>query len=134
MLRLFPFTGESHLLAGRLARGVYYNMGGVDRSLPREIFPFIPDVATSCQNQQLPTKDLHETWIRFKNKIKQCPNHGLPDDVLLQTFNRSLDAVNKSAANNVAKGSLMENSFEVASGLLDKLARLIKLGIQGSRK
>ncbi|XP_059315798.1 uncharacterized protein LOC132066512 [Lycium ferocissimum] len=52
-----------------------------------------------------------------------CPKHGLPDSVLLQTFYQSLDSVNKSVANNIAGGSMMDNSYNVMSALLDKLTK-----------
>ncbi|XP_059306513.1 uncharacterized protein LOC132057955 [Lycium ferocissimum] len=71
--------------------------------------------------RQLPNEALHETWIHFKKKVKSCPKHGLPDSVLLQTFYRSLDSVNKSVANNIAEGSIMDNSYATVCKLLDKL-------------
>ncbi|XP_060177802.1 uncharacterized protein LOC132607737, partial [Lycium barbarum] len=58
----------------------------------------------------------------YAAKVKSCPKHGLPDGVLLQTFYRSLDSVNKSVANNIAEGSIMDNSYATVSELLDKLA------------
>lgn len=42
---------------------------------------------------------IHETWIMFKELLQGCSTHGLPSDVLLQYFYRSLDSINKVIAN-----------------------------------
>ncbi|XP_059310004.1 uncharacterized protein LOC132061163 [Lycium ferocissimum] len=70
---------------------------------------------------QLPDRALHETWIRFKKKIKSYTKHGFLDSVLIQIFYRSLDSVNKSVANNIVEGSIMDNSYATVCKLLDKL-------------
>lgn len=53
--------------------------------------------------KKVPSKALHEDWLRFKKKVVQYSNHKLSNEVLLDSFYRLLDVVNKSLANNVAK-------------------------------
>uniref|UniRef100_M1DS84 Retrotransposon gag protein n=1 Tax=Solanum tuberosum TaxID=4113 RepID=M1DS84_SOLTU len=56
---------------------------------------------------------LHETWLRFKKLVLQCPTHGLPDNVLMQCFYRSLDSVNKGVADQLLLGGLMQQPYAV---------------------
>lgn len=43
--------------------------------------------------------------------------------MLLESFYTSLDRVNKSVANNVAKGSLMDHTYEKSNVMLDRVTR-----------
>ena len=52
--------------------------------------------------KRLNGEPLHETWLRFNKMVLQCPTYGLPDNVLLQYFYRSLDLVNKGVANQLS--------------------------------
>jgi len=67
---------------------------------------------------------LHETWLRFKKLVQQCPTHGLPDNVLLQYFYRSLDSVNKGVADQLSPGGLMQQPYAVAVQLLDGMTTI----------
>ena len=69
---------------------------------------------------------IHETWLRFQKLLIQCPTHGVPDNVLLQYFYRSLDSVNKGIADHLVRGGLMSQSFENASVLLDEMTKINK--------
>ncbi|XP_059310579.1 uncharacterized protein LOC132061921 [Lycium ferocissimum] len=125
-LRLFPFslTGEATVWFDDLPAGSITTWVELNEAFLKKFFP--PSRMLQLRDEinnfrQLPTEALHEAWTHFKKKVKSCPKHGLPDSVLLQTFYRSLDTVNKSVANNIAGGSVMENSYAVMSALLDKL-------------
>ncbi|KAK4729603.1 hypothetical protein R3W88_022591 [Solanum pinnatisectum] len=67
---------------------------------------------------------IHETWVRFKKLLLKCPSHGLPNDLLIQYFYRSLDSVNKGMADQLVRGGIMLQSFEVASFLLDDMTKI----------
>ena len=67
---------------------------------------------------------LHEAWLRFQRLLLQCPSHGVPDNLLLQYFYRSLDTINKGIADQLVRGGLMKQSFEMASSLLDDLTKV----------
>ncbi|XP_059289056.1 uncharacterized protein LOC132042546 [Lycium ferocissimum] len=125
-LRLFPYslTGEATAWLDDLPSGSITTWEELTEAFLKKFFP--PSRMLQLRDEinnfrQLPDEALHETWIRFKKKVKSCPKHGLPDGVLLQTFYRSLDSVNKSVANNIAEGSIMDNSYATVCELLDKL-------------
>ncbi|XP_015166992.1 uncharacterized protein [Solanum tuberosum] len=67
---------------------------------------------------------IHESWIRFKRCLRKCPTHGLPGELLLQYFYRSLESVNKGIADQLVLGGIMLQSFEVASFLLDGMTKV----------
>ncbi|KAK4727107.1 hypothetical protein R3W88_032024 [Solanum pinnatisectum] len=67
---------------------------------------------------------IHETWLRFKKLVMQCPKHGLPNNVLLQYFYRSLDSVNKGVVDQLIPGDIMQQPYEVASQLLDCMTKI----------
>ena len=79
----------------------------------------------SIQNfKRLDGEPLHETWLRFQKLLIQCPTHGVPDNVLLQYFYRSLDTVNKGIADQLVRGGLMRQTFEAALVLLDEMTKI----------
>ena len=61
--------------------------------------------------------------MSFKTEVFLCPNHELPDGVLLQCFHQSLDSINKSSANNRTGGSLMDQTFKLAKDIMTKTNR-----------
>ena len=67
---------------------------------------------------------LHEIWLRFQKLLLQCPRNGVPDNLLLQYFYMSLDTINKGITDQLVRGDLMKQSFEVASALLDDLTKV----------
>ncbi|KAK4716250.1 hypothetical protein R3W88_014588 [Solanum pinnatisectum] len=67
---------------------------------------------------------IHETLVRFKKLLLKFPNHGLPNELLLQYFYQSLDAVNKGVVDQLVRGGIMLQSFEVASFLLDDMTKI----------
>ncbi|WMV18937.1 hypothetical protein MTR67_012322 [Solanum verrucosum] len=60
-----------------------------------------------------------ETWQRFEKLVLQCLTYGLPDNVLLQYFYRSLDSVNKGVTDQLSSGGLMQQPYVIAAQLLD---------------
>ncbi|XP_059277798.1 uncharacterized protein LOC132031977 [Lycium ferocissimum] len=125
-LKLFPFylTGEATAWLDDLPAGFITTWAELTQAFLKKFFP--PSRMLQLRDEinnfrQLPTEALHEAWTHLKKKVNSCPKHGLPDSVLLQTFYRSLDTVNKSVANNIVGGFVMENSYAVMSALLDIL-------------
>jgi len=72
----------------------------------------------------LECEPIDETWVRFKKLLVQCPTNGLPNDLLLQFYYRSLDSVNKGAADQLVQRGIMLQSFEVASFHLDDMTNI----------
>ena len=74
--------------------------------------------------KRLEGEQIHETWLRFKKLVLQCPTHGFPDNVLLQYFYRSLDSVNKGVADQLSPGGLMQQPYVIATQLLDGMTTI----------
>ncbi|XP_015163500.1 uncharacterized protein [Solanum tuberosum] len=74
--------------------------------------------------KRLEGESLHETWLRFKKLVLQCPTHGFPDNVVLQYFYRSLDSVNKGVADQLLPGGLMQQPYAVAAQLFDGMTTI----------
>lgn len=70
------------------------------------------------------SEPLHETWLRFQTLLLQHPIHGVSDNLLLQYIYCSLDLVNKGLADQLIKGGLMGQSFDVATKLLDDMIKI----------
>jgi len=67
---------------------------------------------------------IHETWLRFQKLFLKCPTHGLPDNVILQYFYRSLDTVNKGVTDQLIWDGIMRQPFAVALSLLDEMTKI----------
>ncbi|XP_015168639.1 uncharacterized protein [Solanum tuberosum] len=74
--------------------------------------------------KRLEGEPLHETWLWFKKLVPKFPTHGLPDNILLQYFYRSLDSVNKVVADQLSPGGLMQQPYAVAIQLLDGMTAI----------
>uniref|UniRef100_M1DJY3 Integrase core domain containing protein n=1 Tax=Solanum tuberosum TaxID=4113 RepID=M1DJY3_SOLTU len=74
-------------------------------------------------HKHLPGEAMHDTWWRFNQKLKKCPNHGLIERHLKQDFFRSLNYVTKHVANVVCGGSFMTKPFTESMQLMDEVSK-----------
>uniref|UniRef100_M1DZZ3 Integrase core domain containing protein n=1 Tax=Solanum tuberosum TaxID=4113 RepID=M1DZZ3_SOLTU len=74
--------------------------------------------------KHLEGEPIHETWLRFKKLVLQCPTYGLLDNILLQYFYRSLDSVNKGVADQLSPGGLMQQPYIITVQLLDGMTKI----------
>ncbi|WMV42058.1 hypothetical protein MTR67_035443, partial [Solanum verrucosum] len=94
-LRLFPFSlmGEACKWLTELPRESITSWEELVTAFHVRFFP-LSKMMTLRDNIQsfkrLEGKPIHDTWLRFKKLVLQCPTHGFPDNVLLQYFYRSL--------------------------------------------
>lgn len=51
---------------------------------------------------------IHETWLRFKKLVIQCPTHGLLDNVLLQNFSKIFNTACKGGADQFSLRVIMQ--------------------------
>ncbi|KAL2492066.1 Uncharacterized protein Adt_27694 [Abeliophyllum distichum] len=86
-------------------------------------------VQQTVQFHGLPDEDPHEhgetifeAWERFNDMLRHCPNHGIPDWLMVQTFYNGLNDENKRHADSAGGGSLMDKTYDEASGILEKMA------------
>ncbi|XP_031398546.1 uncharacterized protein LOC116209130 [Punica granatum] len=67
-------------------------------------------------------ESLYEAWERFKEAIRKCPHHGLPDNLLIEVFYLSLDDTLRSLVDAAAGGALMGKNYDEASALIEEMA------------
>jgi hypothetical protein len=60
--------------------------------------------------QQTKTESLSQEWTRFHDLIHICPDHGLPDIVLIQHFQHGLSRDNVFRLLALTKGSLFHEN------------------------
>ena len=67
-------------------------------------------------------ESLYEGWERYKEAIRKCPHHGLPDNLLIEIFYLSLDETLRSLVDAAVGGALMGKSYDEASSLIEEMA------------
>ncbi|GKV23867.1 hypothetical protein SLEP1_g33550 [Rubroshorea leprosula] len=70
---------------------------------------------------QFDNESLYEAWERFKELVRQCPNHGLPVWLQVQTFYNGMTPPNRSIIDAAAGGNLMNKTKEDGYKLLDEM-------------
>ena len=65
---------------------------------------------------------LYESWGRFKDLLRKCPQHGLPKWMQVQTFYLALTPATKTLVNAAAGGALMNKTEDAAYSLLEEMA------------
>jgi len=115
-LRLFPFSlmGEACKWLAELPRNLITSWEELVTVFNVRFFP--PSKMMTIQDniqifKCLNGEPLHETWLRFKKLVLQCPTHGLPDNVLVYYFYRSLDSVNKGVADKLCPRGLIQQPY-----------------------
>lgn len=102
-LRLFSFSiiGEAAKWLAELPQGSIASWKKLQNKLLERFFPpsWIVKLWRSIENfWWIDDEPLHEAWQWFWKLLFQCPNHGIPDHLMLQHFYLSLSIVNKSVA------------------------------------
>ncbi|KAK4729759.1 hypothetical protein R3W88_022747 [Solanum pinnatisectum] len=128
-LRVFPLslTGEFNKWLAKLPNNSITSWEELVVAFYTRFFPpsrvmKLRDEIQSFKRQE--GEPIHETWVRFKKILLKCPTHRLPNDLLLQYFFRSLDSVNKGVVDQLVRGGIMLQPFEVALFLLDEMTRI----------
>lgn len=57
-------------------------------------------------------EQFYEAWERYKEMLRMCPRHGLPEWLQLQTFHNGLSESTKTLVDVAANGSLMRKLLE----------------------
>lgn len=73
-------------------------------------------------HKQLPAEAMHNTWWRFNQKLKKCPNHDLIERHLKNAIYRSLNYFTKPIVDEVCGGSFMRKPFAESMQLLDEVS------------
>ncbi|XP_048498107.2 uncharacterized protein LOC125496634 [Beta vulgaris subsp. vulgaris] len=72
--------------------------------------------------QQHELESLYEAWQRYKALQRQCPHHGIPEWLLIQTFYNGLKHEVRSSIDAASGGTFMAKTPEDAKTLLDDMA------------
>ena len=56
-------------------------------------------------------------WERMKDSVRNCPNHGMEEWIILHLFYNALNPMSKSMLDTAAGGTFMGNEIEVAKKL-----------------
>ena len=71
---------------------------------------------------QFENETLYEAWERYKDLLKKCPHHELPDWLQIQTFYNGLISGHRAMVDATTGGSLMRRTPDDAYQLLDDMA------------
>ncbi|XP_021292496.1 uncharacterized protein LOC110422806 [Herrania umbratica] len=85
-----------------------YN-GVTDDAIRLRLFPFS-------------LRDKAKSWERFKELLRRCPHHGIPDWLQVQTFYNGLVGSIKTIIDAAAGGALMSKNAVDAYNLLEEMA------------
>ena len=77
------------------------------------------EITLFCQAEN---EGLHEAWERYKELLRLCPHHGLPEWLQIQMFYNGLTSSNKNMVDASAGGSLMKKSPVEAQELIEEMA------------
>ncbi|XP_017970386.1 PREDICTED: uncharacterized protein LOC108660644 [Theobroma cacao] len=71
---------------------------------------------------QFDGESFYEAWERFKELLRRCPHHEIPDWLQVQTFYNGLIGSIKTTIDAAAGGALMSQNAADAYNLLDEMA------------
>ncbi|XP_031382022.1 uncharacterized protein LOC116196442 [Punica granatum] len=126
-LQLFPFSLRDKARAwfNSLPQESITTWADLSSKFLRRFFP--PARTARLRNEitnftKFNGESLYEAWERFKEAIRKCPHHGLPDNLLIEVFYLSLDDTLRSLVDAAAGGALMGKNYDEASALIEEMA------------
>ncbi|KAK4727091.1 hypothetical protein R3W88_032008 [Solanum pinnatisectum] len=123
----FPLIGEATKWLANLPRELITSWQELTEAFYIRFFPPSKMMAFRDNIQgfkRLDGEPIHETWLRFQKLLRQCPAHGLPNNMLLQHFYWSLNSVNKGVVDQLVRRGIMQQPFEIMSTLFDGMTKI----------
>ncbi|XP_021771468.1 uncharacterized protein LOC110735586 [Chenopodium quinoa] len=126
-LRLFPFSLRDKAKEWLRDEGT----GSFDtweKLVKAFLVKFLGQEKTSRLRNELSTfrqsddESLYEVWRRFKRLQRQCPHHGIPEWMLVQTFYNGLTHEFRIYIDATSGGSLLTKNPTEAKELIEKMA------------
>ncbi|XP_073139087.1 uncharacterized protein [Henckelia pumila] len=77
------------------------------------------DITTFAQGEH---ETLYEAWEHYKDLMRRCPHHQLPDGLVVQTFYYGLPHSNRTMLDAAAGGNLLRKSPEDGYELIEEMA------------
>ena len=78
-----------------------------------------------CGIKQRDTETLHQYWERFKRLCASCPQHGIPEQALIQYFYEGLLPMERRMMDAASGGAIVNKTPQAARDLILKLSNLI---------
>ncbi|XP_073119954.1 uncharacterized protein [Henckelia pumila] len=126
-LRLFPFSLRDKAKAWltNLPAGSIMTWDDLAKYFLTKYFPpsklmkLRTDITTFFQGEQ---ETFYEAWERYKDLLRRCPHHQLPDGLVVQTFYYDLSHSNHTMLDAAAGGNLLRKSSEDGYELIEEMA------------
>ena len=74
------------------------------------------------QFEQQQGESLYEAWERYKEMLRKCPHHGMPDWMVINTFYNGLGWQSRPIVDAAAGGALWAKNYEEAYDLIETMA------------
>ena len=126
-LRLFPFSlrDKARGWLQSLQPGSITSWQDMAESFLAKFFPPAKTAQLRSEIGQFRQNDfesLYEAWERYKDLIRCCPQHGLPDWLQVQMFYNGLNGQTRTIVDAASGGTLMSKTAEGATSLLEEMA------------
>lgn len=126
-MHLFPFSlrdkSKSLLLAQ--PQGSTTTLDDLLKTFLAKYFPpskstkLRSEITSFCQQDE---ESLYDAWEHFKDLIRRCPHHVIPEWLKVQTFYNGLNNTIRSMIDASASGSLNTKTLEKAKALIENMA------------
>lgn len=122
-LRLFPFSLRDNAKGWlhSLPAGSITTWGDLAQKFLTKFFPMAKTVAMRnaiTQFAQHSGESLNEALERYKEMLRKCPHHGMPNWMIINCFYNGLGAISRSMVDASSGGALWNKSYEDLTSLL----------------
>ncbi|XP_073153095.1 uncharacterized protein [Henckelia pumila] len=126
-LHLFPFSlrDKAKSWLNSLPAGSIITWEDLAKAFLTKYFPpsksmkLRTDIIMFAEGEQ---ESLYEAWERYKDMLRQCPHHQLPDWIVVQAFYYGLLSANRTMLDAAAGGNLLRKSPEDGYELFEEMA------------
>ncbi|XP_050878277.1 uncharacterized protein LOC127082090 [Lathyrus oleraceus] len=125
-LRLFPYSlrDRSKSWLNSLVPNPIATWNDLDENIMAKYFP--PSKNSKRRNEitsfrQRVDDSLFDAWERFKELLRQCPHHGIPICIQLETFYNGLVPSSRNMLDASSGGALLSKSYEEGYKLIESI-------------
>jgi len=126
-LLLFPFSlnGKAQAWLNYLPRDSVVRWEDLMTRFLNKFFP--PSKASKLRENitsfaQLDNETIYEAWERYKEALRKCPNHGIPDWLEIDMFYKGLLPTTRTLIDAASGGALNRKTKDDAYKLHDEMA------------
>ncbi|XP_074341093.1 uncharacterized protein LOC141678634 [Apium graveolens] len=126
-LRLFPFSlrDKAKSWLHSLPAVSITTWEDLTQKFLTKFFPMVKTAAIRnalTQFAQQSGESLYEAWERYKEMLRKCPHHGMPDWMIITCFYNGLGAQSRPMLDAASGGALWAKSYEEAHDLIELMA------------